>query len=110
MIHHLVALAFIGPRPEGRAGARVRHLDCNPLNNHFSNLAYGTPEQDVADSIANGTHVSLMHKTKTHCPQGHEYTRENTYTDKKGCRSCVECNRQRARERQRRIAKHKASP
>mgnify|MGYP001607314567 CR=1 FL=1 len=51
--HHLVALAFIGPWP---AGAEcVRHLDDVPSHNHYSNLAYGTIAQNVADSIANGT-------------------------------------------------------
>lgn len=51
-IHSLVAQVFIGPRPEGHV---VRHLDGNRRNNHLSNLAYGTPQENVADAIAHGT-------------------------------------------------------
>lgn len=32
---------------------------------------------------------------KTHCPQGHEYTPENTYTRPDGTRRCQACHRQR---------------
>lgn len=46
---------------------------------------------------------------KTHCPQGHEYTPENTYLHKTkdkqkshGGRSCKTCNRERQREYMRR--------
>lgn len=35
-----------------------------------------------------------LNQTKTHCPRGHEYTKENTYINKRGQRSCRECNRQ----------------
>lgn len=42
---------------------------------------------------------------RTHCPQGHEYTRENTYvhTQRDGYRrrSCKTCRRQRAAEQRR---------
>ena len=38
---------------------------------------------------------------KTHCPQGHEYTPENTYVAKTGWRSCRECHRISTREHQR---------
>lgn len=33
----------------------------------------------------------------THCPQGHEYSEENTYRSPKGERRCMECNRIRGR-------------
>ena len=39
----------------------------------------------------------------THCPQGHAYTKENTYVDKRRCRQCRECSRARNRERRMRI-------
>ena len=50
--HSAVAAAFIGPRPEGHD---VRHLDGNALNNHISNIAYGTRAQNVADAKRHGT-------------------------------------------------------
>lgn len=102
-VHELVAMTFIGPRPDGM---QIRHLDDDFTNNHWTNLAYGTAKENCADSVASGKHVSLMWKSRTHCPQGHEYTPENTYafTNKGGglSRQCKECTRTRNRERKRR--------
>ena len=35
----------------------------------------------------------------THCPQGHEYSQENTFIGKEGWRRCRTCHRERERER-----------
>lgn len=49
-------------------------------------------------------HFQEKAKLVTHCPQGHEYTKENTYvTPKKPTRHCRQCVRNRAREYQRKI-------
>lgn len=51
-----------------------------------------------------------INAAKTHCAQGHEFTPENTYLIRTGGRQCVECNRVRSRERQRRLrAERKAA-
>lgn len=50
-IHVLVALAFIGSKPEGQI---VRHLDDNPQNNKADNLAYGTIKDNMIDAYKNG--------------------------------------------------------
>ncbi len=83
-VHRLVALAFIGPRPEGR---EVRHLDGNCLRPHVDNLAYGTRSENQYDLVAHGRHVTAG---KTHCPQGHPYDEENTrlYQGRRYCRTC----------------------
>jgi hypothetical protein len=88
-VHHLVTLAFLGPRPEG---AHVRHLDGNPLNNRLENLLYGTRSLNTLDSVRHGTHNNAR---KTHCPHGHPYSEENTIVtlNAKGsqgrmCRTC----------------------
>lgn len=83
-VHQLVALAFIGPRPEGQ---EVRHLDGNPLNSVLANLAYGTPSENVQDCLRHGTHHLA---SKTRCKNGHEFTDENTYRyrGKRICRAC----------------------
>lgn len=50
-VHRLVALAFLGPCPEGQ---EVRHLDGNPQNNRADNLAYGTRAQNILDVYQTG--------------------------------------------------------
>lgn len=53
-IHELVAIAFLGPRPEG--SEEIRHLDGDKLNNSASNLRWGTRRDNAADREAHGTH------------------------------------------------------
>ncbi len=50
-VHHLVLLAFVGPRPDG---AISRHLDDNPANCSLDNLAWGSHLQNARDKIRNG--------------------------------------------------------
>ena len=52
-IHSVVAEAFVGSRP---AGMVVRHIDGDRYNNAASNLAYGTPNENVYDSVKHKTH------------------------------------------------------
>jgi hypothetical protein len=42
----LVALAFLGPCPDGQ---EVRHLDGDPLNNRVDNLEYGSRTENILD-------------------------------------------------------------
>lgn len=51
-VHRLVALAFLGPRPDGM---QIRHLDGNKMNNQVQNLTYGTVAENNRDKIAHGT-------------------------------------------------------
>src|SRR5690348_870301 len=48
-VHHLVLLAFVGPRPQGQ---EIRHLDGDPGNNRLSNLAYGSTSENAYDRVA----------------------------------------------------------
>lgn len=50
-VHTLVALTFLGPKPEGQ---EVRQLDGNPLNNRIDNLAYGTRTENILDVYRQG--------------------------------------------------------
>lgn len=50
-IHILVAIAFIGPRPESYA---VCHIDGNPLNNKLSNIRYDSNRQNQIDVYRQG--------------------------------------------------------
>jgi hypothetical protein len=50
-IHRLVARAFIGECP---LGLYVLHNDGDKLNNHFSNLRYGTQAENISDTKKHG--------------------------------------------------------
>ena len=52
LVHHLVLLAFVGPRPFPKA--QCRHLDDNPENNRRDNLAWGTQQENMEDLKRNG--------------------------------------------------------
>ena len=55
-VHHLVAEAFICPRPEGLL---CLHRDDDKLNNTPENLYWGTQSQNQKDSMRNGRHNFL---------------------------------------------------
>jgi HNH endonuclease/NUMOD4 motif len=84
-VHRIVAEAFIGPCPEGQ---QVRHVDGVKVNVAASNLAYGTPSENMLDQVRHGTHYEA---SRTHCDSGHEFTPENTYTGPGGSRVCKAC-------------------
>ena len=50
-VHRLVARAFIGECP---IGLHVLHGDGNRLNNHYTNLRYGTPADNHEDTLKHG--------------------------------------------------------
>lgn len=53
-VSHLVAAAFIGPRPPG---LEVAHKDGKKPNNRVDNLRYCTPAENAADRAKHGTQV-----------------------------------------------------
>lgn len=86
LVHHLVAEAFIGPRPEGM---EIRHLDGVRTHNWVENLAYGTHADNMQDMLQHGMNPRA---NATHCPAGHLYDEANTYWFE-GRRHCIKCNR-----------------
>lgn len=90
-VHRLIALTFLGERPEGM---ETRHVDGNPLNCCASNLAYGTRSENVRDKRAHGTDHNVK---KTHCPKGHPYFGANLLVipSRPTARYCRACNAER---------------
>lgn len=88
-VHHLVLLAFVGPRPEGTWGL---HNDDVKSNNHVDNLYWGTPAHNARDRIDNGHHFQVH---KTHCPRGHALVEPNLKRAQlvRGRRDCLACGR-----------------
>ena len=85
-MHSLVALAFLGTRPDG---FDVRHLDGDRLNCALANLAYGTRSENQRDKRRHGTDHNVA---KTHCPKGHPYDEANTRIPPIGGRDCRACD------------------
>lgn len=90
-IHRVVLETFVGTPRENDEG---RHLDGNRQNNSLLNLRWGTRSENTFDQVRIGTHNNAR---KTHCPQGHAYTPENTNIKSTGGRQCRTCNKARSR-------------
>lgn len=52
-VHRLVALAWLGPSPEGLT---INHRDGRKDNNAVSNLEYCTPSENTRHAVENGLH------------------------------------------------------
>lgn len=85
-IHRLVLEAHAKACPPGM---EARHWDGDPSNNRLGNLFWGTASENQLDNVRLGTH---RNSRKTHCPQNHEYTPENTRINAgNGGRECIAC-------------------
>ncbi len=97
--HRMVYAQMVGPIPEGRhldhlchtmdagceGGVSCKHRRCvNPAH-----LEPVTPKENTRRS-----HSFIADRAaQTHCIHGHEFTPENTYIRRNGCRICKECRR-----------------
>ncbi|QPO16649.1 HNH endonuclease [Mycobacterium phage KashFlow] len=86
-IHHLVMLAFSGPRPDGML---VCHNDGDPANNRLDNLRWDDQFGNMRDTLSHGT---CFQANKTHCIRGHEFNQQNTHIAPDGGRVCRLCRR-----------------
>ena len=90
-VHHLVAEAFIGPRPPGM---EICHNNGDATDNRVQNLRWDTRSANLHDAVAHGAHFWA---SRTHCQWGHEYSVENTAFTSKGTRRCRRCRAERER-------------
>lgn len=93
------------PCPPGVAHHRCENKWCvNPWH-----LDFITPSEHAREHDTLGT----FHRTKTHCPQNHEYSRENTLIKKRGdgttFRQCRTCQRDYFRNRRAKAAAKRAA-
>jgi hypothetical protein len=60
-VHRLVAYKYL-PKTTAKK-YQVRHLDGNPFNNHYTNLAWGTGKENSEDQDRHGR----LHRGVSHC-------------------------------------------
>lgn len=72
-------------------GVLVRHKCDNPPCVNPNHLETGDYADNAMDSVVRGRNHN---RNVTHCPEGHEYTRENTYMTPAGRRKCRTCTRE----------------
>ena len=90
-VHRLVALAFLDV-PADFESLHVRHYDGNKLNNHVSNLSWGTPLDNYMDMQRQGrANWHVPRPAQKVCKRGHEMTPDNTWEadGKRRCRTCA---------------------
>lgn len=103
LVTHLVADAFLGPRPAGQV---VRHLNGDYTDNRVANLAYGSQRENMQDCLQHGRNPAA---NKEFCIAGHELTEANTVLlrpSRQGWswrRQCRKCTNRRNRERRARL-------
>lgn len=91
LAHRVSYETFVGPIPDG---LQLDHLCRNRPCVNPDHLEPVTCQENIRRSPI---HISRVRASKTHCPQNHEYTDENTYVDRRGRRSCRTCTRIRNR-------------
>lgn len=88
-VHQLVALAFIGPRPEGMDTC---HTNDDRSDNRAANLRYDTHSENAKDHVRAGNHYETK---RTCCPRGHLLVVPNLRAARlaQGHRICLACHR-----------------
>lgn len=94
----LVLEAFAGAKP---AGLEACHNDGDKTNDSIANLRWDTRSENALDRVRHGTHNMAR---RTRCPQGHNYSPENTGLRNDGSRWCRACNRARMAARKEKTA------
>lgn len=100
---HRVAYELIkGPIPDGMVLDHLCRVPCCVNPDHLEPVTHAENcRRGNAGPVAAARQMAI-----THCPQGHEYSVDNTYVNKRGARQCKTCMRARTKGWQR---KHNAA-
>lgn len=94
--HRVAYEMLVGKIPEGML---LDHLCRNPSCCNPDHLEPVTPQEN----LLRGEGITSKNAAKTHCPNGHEYTPDNTWISKLNQRHCKTCRARRQRERKERL-------
>lgn len=97
LTHRLAYTLLVGPIPEGLHLDHLCHNNsgCTDVpcdHRKCCNPEHLEPVTNRVNSLR-GTGLGATNAVKTHCSRNHEFTEENTYTDKRGSRSCRTCRK-----------------
>jgi hypothetical protein len=84
-----------GPVPAGFELDHVKARGC--LHRHCANVAH-MEVLTHKENLMRGGGVGAVNAAKECCPADHPYDEANTYIDKRGCRICRACRRDRQRQ------------
>jgi hypothetical protein len=94
--HRVVFRSEVGEIPDGMT---IDHLCLNPRCVNPAHLEMVTRAENTRRQWAAGRgNAGVRQREKTHCPQGHPYSDENTYRGQ-GRRQCRACACERARRK-----------
>lgn len=92
--HRVAYELLVGPIPEGLVLDHVVARGCT--SRACVNPAHLEPVTN-SENLRRTVFFNRANGRKTHCPEGHPYTPENTYRQGNGARECRECRRERSR-------------
>ena len=94
--HRVVYEEEVGPIPEGMTIDHVRPGCSNRRCVNVKHLEVVTSGENTRRA-ADYNRAIIARRETTHCPKGHEYSPENTYTPPSGGRVCRTCGREKTK-------------
>lgn len=90
--HRLLYAWLVAPIPAGRKEGEIDHLCRNHSCCNPAHLEFVTARENVLRGIS----PAAINASKSHCPRGHFFTKDNIYSYPDGRKDCLICYRARS--------------